>query len=29
MKFSQRIGQTPVNKEIQLEYIDEELTNGL
>ncbi|WOI23600.1 AbiJ-NTD4 domain-containing protein [Nonlabens ulvanivorans] len=29
MRFSQRIGQTPVNKEIQLEYVDEELTNGL
>lgn len=29
MKFSQRIGKTPVSKNIQLESIDEELRNGL
>ena len=29
MKFSQRIGQTPLTKELQLESIDEELKNGL
>ena len=29
MKFSQRIGRTPLTKDIQLENIDEELKNGL
>lgn len=29
MKFSQRIGRTPLTKELQLESIDEELKNGL
>ena len=29
MKFSQRIGKTPLTKEIQLESIDPELKNGL
>lgn len=29
MRFSQRIGRTPLTKELQLESIDEELKNGL
>lgn len=29
MKFSQRIGKTPITKEIQLESIDNDLKNGL
>ena len=29
MKFSQRLGITPVSKSIQIESIDEELKNGL
>ena len=29
MRFSQRIGKTPVSKEIQLEHIDDELKNQL
>jgi len=29
MKFSQRIGQTPLTKKLQIESIDEELKNGL
>ena len=29
MKFSQRIGKTPLTKEIQLESIDKDLKNGL
>jgi len=29
MRFSQRIGQTPAKKDIQLEYVDDELANGI
>lgn len=29
MKFSQRIGKTPAKKNIQIEYIDDELINGI
>ncbi len=29
MRFSQKIGITPITKEIQLEFIDEDLMNGL
>jgi len=29
MRFSQRIGKTPSNKDIQLDWIDEDLKNGL
>ncbi len=29
MRFSQRIGKTPVKKDFQIEYIDDELLNGI